>query len=92
MLIPAHLFLLEAQDSYQLEVALEPVEPHIYRVQQIKRDLARERAQIPAPKVAVADVSTPRPPSLYRPRSAQNRPQRVMSNQAEPAEQPSQPF
>jgi hypothetical protein len=95
MLIPAHQFLLEAQDSYQLEVALEPVEPLIYRVQQIKRDLARERASVPAvpvSKVVVEDPAAPRPPSLYRPKSQQSRPQRAINTSSVPAEQPPQPF
>lgn len=89
MLIPAHQLLLEAQDSYQLEVVLEPVEPHIYRVQQIKRELAREQAPISSPKVVADEPSASRPPSLYRPRVSQNRPQRISTI---PAEQPSQPF
>jgi hypothetical protein len=88
MLIPAHQFLLEVQDSYQLEVVLEPVEPLICRVQQIKRDLARERASVPAPKLVVEDPTAPRPPSLYRPR----RPQQGSTAASVPAEQPPQPF
>lgn len=92
MLIPAHQLLLEVQDSCQLEVALESVEPHIYRVQQIKRDLARERSSVPDPKVVVEDSAAPRPPSLYRPKSQQNRSQPASNTASVPAEQPPQPF
>jgi hypothetical protein len=71
--LPSYLELNpEWSFSHQILLALEPVEPHLQRLQQIRRELAREkplaRPSEPMRTSYSSGYSTVRPPSLYKPR------------------------